>query len=47
MEVLVSMACMDDDQFVFFAALFGFTRKPDPDGETMGNFRMRVVDALL
>lgn len=40
------MAAMSDEEVVKWAASFSLTPKPDPDGESMGNFRKRVLDSL-
>lgn len=40
------IAAMSDDEIVKFAAGFGYTPKPDPDGESIGDFRCRVVDSF-
>lgn len=45
-SIIRGIARMGDGQFQRWAAKIGFTPKPDPDGETMGAFRRRVIDSL-
>lgn len=40
------MAMMTDEEFIEFAAKFSYTPKPDPEGESIGDFRQRVVHTL-
>jgi hypothetical protein len=41
------MAIMTDGEFEEWAENIGYTRKPNPNMESMSNFRMRVVDSLV
>lgn len=46
-ELIEMLAAMDDKEFESFAATFGLTRRPaSSGGETMSNFRLRVVELL-
>lgn len=46
-DICHDLAVMSDDEVVKLAESFGIMPKPEPDAESMSNFRMRFLDFLL